>query len=382
MKIHLLSHSLSLSISSSKKKAKHNDAILSLFATRENVVKKSFEKLSFFEFLEEREEIMASKLNDVAVEMSGSKIVSPSNRREFDHLEEVSFGNVKDLKEDTIFERESADHVLRWDYCLCWDYCAIKNIRDWDNSGWHDDHENHRKEELPVYTVVFEGGKNVGFEVVDGVVANVRSHAQSKGIRPGDRVIQIAEKPLIIQDRSKAGKFKPPSKDIDGQFRALLALKQNESSLYIHFMKSDFDISNRVIKTAKKYREDEDTHRQVFVSQDIHETIKKVKRAKLCYKLQLEFFDDEANTAKICMDGVLFLLVGASERRLVEEVRGNQIVNLELDPSMLRRHLRREQGLQIGDSAFVTLYLQGSHKESIVYVVFERVVFEREAREC
>ena len=325
---------------------------------------------------------MASKLNDVAVEMSGSKIVSPSNRREFDHLEEVSFGNVKDLKEDTIFERESADHVLRWDYCLCWDYCAIKNIRDWDNSGWHGDHENHRKEELPVYTAVFEGGKNVGFEVVDGVVANVKSSAQSKGIRAGDRVIQIAEKQLIIQDRSKAGKFKPPSKDIDGQFRALLALKQNESSLYIHFMKSDFDISNRVIKTAKKYREDEDTHRQVFVSQDIHETIKRVKRAKLCYKLQLEFFDDEANTAKICMDGVMFLLVGASERRLVEEVRGNEIVNLELDPSMLRRHLRREQGLQIGDSAFVTLYLQGSHKESIVYVVFEHVVFERGAREC
>ena len=77
-----------------------------------------------------------------------------------------------------------------------------------------------------MYTVVFKGGKNVGFEVVDGVVANVKSSAQSKGIRDGDRVIQIAEKPLIIQDRSKAGKFKPPSKDIDGQFRALLALKQ------------------------------------------------------------------------------------------------------------------------------------------------------------
>ena len=307
------------------------------------------------------------------MEMSDrSTLVTPSNRKEFDHLEDETFGNVKDLREDTIFEREDAAHVLRWDYCLCWDYCAIKNMRDWDNSGWRDDHDNARKEELPVYTREFKVGKNLGFEVIDGVVANVQASAQSKGIRAGDRVIQVEEKPLIIQDRSKPEKFKPPSKDIDGQFRAVVALKQNESSLHIHFLKSEFDISSRVIKTAKKYREDEDAHRQVFVSQEIHETIKRVKRAKLCYKLQLEFFDDEAHTAKICMDGVLFLLVGASERRLVEEVRGSEIVNFELDPSMLRRHLRREQGLQIGDSAFVTLYLQGSHKESIVYNINRR----------
>jgi len=298
--------------------------------------------------------------------------MSPSNTIEFSHLDDVDFGGVKDLKEDTIFERESADHVLRWDYCLCWDYCAIKNIRDWDNSGWHDDFENTRKDELPVYTATFEGGKSLGFEVVDGIVANVQGSAKSKGVRPGDRVIQIQEKQLIIQDRSKAGKFKPSSKDIDGQFRAIVALKQNESKIHIHFLMSDFDISNRVLKTAKKYREDEDCHRQVFVSQDIHETIKKVKRAKLCYKLQLEHFDDEVHKAQICMNGVLFLLVGASEQRLVEEVRGSPIVNLELDPSMLRRHLRREQGLQVGDAAFVTLYLQGSHKQSIVYNVNRR----------
>ena len=53
---------------------------------------------------------MTSKLDDVAVEMSGSKIVSPLTEESL-IIWRMSFGNVKDLKEDTIFERERVSRV-------------------------------------------------------------------------------------------------------------------------------------------------------------------------------------------------------------------------------------------------------------------------------
>jgi len=294
----------------------------------------------------------------------------------------------KMFSEERIFHREPAKEVMRWDYSLCWAYNAISNIKKWDDSGWIDGNERHQRgggccgsaeEESPLKTITFESVERLGFEVKDGVVsaASIDARAKQKGVRPGWRVVQIGNTTLKIQDRSKPGKFKPSNAQIDGNFQAVCGLYGNSPQIKITFMSDKYSISPRAFKNAAKYIQDEDEHRQVFVSQVQHEIIKKVKRARLCYKLKLEYFEDDMDMKpRLAMDGVLFLLVGVSERRALEEVSRNPNFKFELDPSMCRRYMRREQGLQLGDSAFVTLYLDGCD-ESIVYNVNRRATLDK-----
>ena len=124
-------------------------------------------------------------------------------------------------------------------------------------------------------------------------------------------------------------------------------------------------------KKSEKLSMYEHSNRKILPSSILLKTIKKIKRAGLCFRLKLEEDENDSET------GLLYLLVGASEERLRQEAQRDLTnVRLPLDKDQVRYVMRKEKNIKLGDIGTITLYIHHC-AHPLIYIVDRRLSLKR-----